>query len=213
MTAGPYPPSMIGLSDVPVSNLAPPTGALVALAVAQFAAISWLGRRCEPALATDRWRRFLDDGNAPLMTVYLWHLPAMVLLVGAGLLLPDLILPDAGLHWWLIRPLWLANCALILVVLTRLWHRFETVRLPALGTRTGPATALAGTGLAAASIWYLWQHGATLNGAGSAGRIAAVLALGCSLVLLACGQPRTRRDAPVRGPELNVHPVRSGPAA
>ncbi|WP_238009120.1 acyltransferase [Dactylosporangium sp. AC04546] len=205
VAAGPYPPSMIGLSDVPVSNLAPPTGALVALAVAQFAAITWLARRFTPALTTDRWRRFLDDANAPLMTVYLWHLPAMVLLVGAGLLLPDLILPAAGIHWWLIRPLWLANCALILVVLTRLWHRFETVRLPALGTRTGPATALAGTALAAAAIGYVWQHGATLNGTGAAGRIAAVLALGCSLVLLAYGQPRTRRDTPVRATELNLH--------
>ncbi|WP_433062702.1 acyltransferase family protein [Dactylosporangium sp. CS-033363] len=176
---GPYPPSMIGLSDVPVSNLAPPTGALVALAVAQLAAITWLGRRFGPALRTERRRRMLDEAGKPLMTVYLWHLPAMVLLVGAGLVAPAL-LPEAGPQWWLVRPLWLVGCVAILVGLVRVFHRFESVRLPALGTRARPATALAGVALAAACIAWAWQHGAALDG--------GLVGLVCSLGLLAYAQ-------------------------
>ncbi|WP_433220766.1 acyltransferase family protein [Dactylosporangium sp. CS-047395] len=181
---GPYPPSMIGLSDVPVSNLAPPTGALVALAVAQFAAITWLGRRFGGALRTERWRRTLDEANKPLMTIYLWHLPAMVLLVGAGLVAPALLLPESGPQWWLVRPLWLVGCVAILVGLVRVFHRFESVRLPALGTHARPATALAGIALAAAGIAWAWQHGAALDG--------GLVALVCSLGFLAYAQVPTK---------------------
>lgn len=192
VTVGPYPPAMIGLRDVPVSNLAPPTAALVVLAVGQFAVITLLSRRFGPALATPRWRRFLDVANAPVMTVYLWHLPAMIVLIGIALSAPDVLLPRLGAGWWLTRPLWLAGCVLILIVLVRVWHRVETITLPAVPaavpTRAKPAMVVAGAVLATIAICQVWQHGALLIGSGSAPRIAAVLGLGLSVVLLALGQ-------------------------
>jgi Acyltransferase family len=197
VTAGPYPPVTIGVSDAPLANLVPPTAAMVALAVGQCAVIVWLSRRFGRALATPGWRRFLAAANRPLMTIYLWHLPAMMVLVGLALPAADVLLPQPGAGWWLTRPIWLAGCALILLVLVRVWHRFERLDLPALPaslpTRIRPPLALFGAGLATVGVYGIWQHGMLLTGPGSAIRTASVLALALALVLLA----PTPSDRPV----------------
>jgi hypothetical protein len=189
VTAGPYPSVMIGVGDEPVSNLAPPTAALVVLAVAQCAVIVWLSRRFGRSLATPRWRHFLNAANRPLMTIYLWHLPAMIVLVGLALPVGGVMLPEPGAGWWLTRPVWLAGCVLILLVLVRVWHRLERLDLPALPatvpTRIRPPMAVVGAGLATLGVYGIWQHGMLLTGPGSAARITSMFALALALVLLA----------------------------
>jgi hypothetical protein len=146
-----YPVSMITVPGEAVSNSRPPTLALLALGMlhaglvlaAEPAARRWLER-------TGPWTATVLI-NASIMTVYLWHATALLLLIGAALLLggPGLGLePGSGL-WWATRPVWLALLALVLAPLLALFGRFEArVRPP---ERPPPAWSSVGGALAATS--------------------------------------------------------------
>lgn len=127
---GPYPVSMVGFAGETITNSNPPKVTLVALAVFQFGLAMTLEG---PA------RRWLDNlkvwtrvvwVNGSIMTIYLWHLTAMVAIVGILLLLGGVGLGfEVGtLAWWLTRPIWLAFMTLILVPFMVAFGRFERPR-------------------------------------------------------------------------------------
>ena len=124
---GPYPVAMIGVPGKELSNSMPPTTALLALGIAQAGL----------ALALEvPMRRLLDRAglwtatvlmNGMIMTIYLWHLTAFVLVVVAAWLAGG-----AGLHavpgtreWWLLRPIWFGLYIATLLPLIALFARFE----------------------------------------------------------------------------------------
>jgi fucose 4-O-acetylase-like acetyltransferase len=121
---GLYPPSMVGLpSDE--SNMSPPTVCIVALTVWQVALVmlargrasAWLARR-------GPWTAVIAVGSMA-MTLYLWHLTAMVALYGLVLAVDGpLPAPGSG-WWWATRPLWLALLAAVLVPMALALSRFE----------------------------------------------------------------------------------------
>ena len=132
---GPYPLAMVGFPGMEISNTSPPTLALLTLGIAQ----SGLVLAAEPVA-----RRVLDHArvwtatvlvNGLIMSVYLWHMTAMIAvyallyLAGTGL---DL-LPNTA-DWWTSRPVYLLAFALFLFPLTLVVQRFEK-----------PAAALAET--------------------------------------------------------------------
>jgi fucose 4-O-acetylase-like acetyltransferase len=149
-TFGPYPGSMVGLSTDEFSNMDPPTLAIVALTVWQVglamilrAPIArWLGR-------LNVWAAVIFI-NSVIMTVFLWHLTAM--LFGVGILFPlGFPQPEVGtLQWWLLRPVWVAVLTVILAALVLVFGRAEQ-RTPA-RTPHRPAArgsvAMAATGVA-----------------------------------------------------------------
>jgi hypothetical protein len=181
---GPYPPAPIGLPDAPVSNLSPPTLLMVVLGIGQVAVLAlatpWLERRLAGPV-----RRALARGNTALMTVYLWHLPAALLVAGGCLLAPDLLLPPAGVEWWASRPIWLVVCALVLVVLVGRFRQVETgLREQPRSAQVRPAFVVAGTVSAAIGLHEVWRHGLDLAGPDSAGAWLGVLALAVGAALL-----------------------------
>lgn len=123
---GPYPLAMVGFPGMEISNTSPPTLALLTLGIAQ----SGLVLAAEPLV-----RRVLDSlrawtatvlVNGLIMSVYLWHMTAMIAvyallhLAGTGLeLVPN---SDA---WWSSRPLYMLGFALFLFPLTLVVQRFE----------------------------------------------------------------------------------------
>ncbi|MBP2473925.1 hypothetical protein JOF53_002797 [Crossiella equi] len=190
---GPYPPAPIGLPDVPVSNLAPPTLLMVLLGIAQVALLALATPWLERGLAGETTRAALLRGNSTLMTVYLWHIPAALLVAGACLLVPDLLLPAPGLAWWTSRPLWLAVCGLVLLVLVRRLRHVETGEREtrrAGGVRAWPVVL--GTVCAAFGLHEVWLHGLDLAGPDAAAAAAGlgVLALGAGALLLRAGEVR-----------------------
>jgi len=206
--AGPYPPAMIGLKDMPVSNLAPPTVMLVLLACAQLAVIIWVGRWVGQRPRTMRWQRAVLLANRPIMTIYLWHIPAMITLVGIAMVAPQRLLSSRGPSWWLSRPLWLVACALLLAAIVAWFQRFESIAFPAL---PGPIPRWASTSLtvlgatmAIASTYQIWRHGVHLIGPGLPTRITALVGLALSIVLL-CPQspPETGSESPA-GPLVGL---------
>lgn len=124
---GPYPIAMIGVPGEPLSNSMPPTLALLALGITQTGlalALEPLGRAMLSRLSA--WTATVLV-NGMIMTIYLWHLTAFVVVMVAAWLMGGV-----GLHvapgsdeWWLARPVWflLYIAALIPLILT--FARFE----------------------------------------------------------------------------------------
>lgn len=95
---GPYSASMLG-------NLNPPTVPLVLLGLAQ----ACLLRLARPALARLMQVRavqgFIFVMGTRLMTVYLWHLPVILVVTGLTLLIPGAAPTPSSAAWWWSRPL------------------------------------------------------------------------------------------------------------
>ena len=137
---GPYPIAMIGVPGAEITNSMPPTIALLTLGVMQAGLVLAL----EPV-----GRKMLDNANlwtatvlmnGMIMTVYLWHLTAFVLVLvlawvmgGIGL---DLFPGTAA--WWWSRPIWFALYIAALLPMIGIFARHERVFLPIRGGRTVP---------------------------------------------------------------------------
>lgn len=127
---GPYPVSMVGFAGENITNSNPPKVTLVALAVFQFGLAMSLER---PARAwLDRikvWTRVVAV-NGSIMTIYLWHLTAMVAVIGVLLLFggPGLGVEIGTPLWWVTRPIWLAFMTLVLIPFMVAFGRFERPR-------------------------------------------------------------------------------------
>jgi len=127
VTVAGYPVSMITVPGDEFSNSRPPTLALLALGVmhaglvlaAEAPARRWL-RNSKPWAAT-----VLVNGT--IMTLYLWHVTAMVLIVGLAYLLDGfgLGLQPGSAAWWLTRPVWFLSCAALLFLFMAIFARFE----------------------------------------------------------------------------------------
>jgi len=136
--AGPYPVAMIGVPGSDLSNSMPPTLALLALGNMQIG----LALTLEPVM-----RRLLGKAafwtatvlvNGMIMTVYLWHLTAFVLVMVAAWLMGGLGLnmaPGSG-EWWLARPVWFALYIAVTLPLIALFSPFERMGSSA---KDGPA--------------------------------------------------------------------------
>jgi hypothetical protein len=127
---GPYPVSMIGTPEDPVSNTTPPKISLIALAVMQGglllalqgAARRWLARRAA-------WTATVVI-NGRIMTLFIWHLTATTLVVLATYLAGGigLRLEPGSAEWWCTRIPWVAANAIALAPLIVLFGRFERPR-------------------------------------------------------------------------------------
>jgi hypothetical protein len=123
---GPYPTSMVGMPGERVSNMAPPTVCIVALTcwlvglvvLARPFVTRWLER---PRV----WTAVVAL-NGVIMTVFLWHLTALLLAVFVLLPRGWFPTPAAGTAaWWATRPLWFAVLLVVLGGLVAVFGRLE----------------------------------------------------------------------------------------
>ncbi|MBU1228204.1 MAG: acyltransferase [Actinobacteria bacterium] len=122
---GPYPGSMVGLSTDEFSNMDPPTLAILALILWQIGLAMLLRDRVSGWLAGVRAWAGVIFVNSVIMTMFLWHLTAMLL--GIGILYP-IGFPQPGVgtaSWWLLRPVWIAVLLVLLGGFVILFGRFE----------------------------------------------------------------------------------------
>jgi acyltransferase-like protein len=128
---GPYPIAMIGVPGQPVSNSMPPTMALFMLGLAQTGLVLSLesvGRRWLAGLKV--WTGVILL-NGMIMTVYLWHLTAFILVTAAAYGIGvGLAVDPGGDTWWIWRPLWIALYLVALVPFIGVFARFEQGGLP-----------------------------------------------------------------------------------
>jgi hypothetical protein len=123
---GPYPVVMLNVPGERLDNAAPPSLALLAAATTQLGlvlllrdpATRWLRRR-------GPWQAVIAV-NAVVLTVFLWHLTAAVLLVGLLDALGVLPTPRVGsAAWWAWRVPWLAALAVVLAALVAVFGPIE----------------------------------------------------------------------------------------
>lgn len=201
--SGKYPGSMVGLPGEE-SNLNPPSAMLLFHAI-WMASLVALAR---PALARwcarERNWMLVIAANSMIMTIFLWHLPALV--AGAGVLLGigKLDVEPATLTWWLWRPAWYVLLLGFLVPLVVLLRRFEQPRWSppaALNDRFRDSSTLATAGLVLA-LWGLL--GWSLVGFGRLTEWPATHLLGVpintlsSTICVLCGSALTKLSTHVR---------------
>lgn len=205
--SGRYPVSMVGMPGQAVSNMNPPTVALLAHAV-------WLIGLA--VLVRDRLTRWLRHArvwtavvaaNGVVMTAFLWHLTALFCGYGAWLWLGR-SLPAAGSAlWWQTRPLWLVGLAVICLLLVKLFRRAErpAPRSNLAATAEPARSAVAALGATACCLGVLGLsatgfgrilagHSVTLVVVPMTAPIAALLVLAGCLTL---------------SPPLRLHPIRT----
>jgi peptidoglycan/LPS O-acetylase OafA/YrhL len=124
---GPYPVAMIGVPGAEITNSMPPTLALLALGVMQTGLVLALegpGRRMLDSIGI--WTATVLM-NGMIMTVYLWHLTAFVLVMVAAWLLGGIgldVMPGTAAWWWS-RPVWFALYIVALLPLIGAFVRYE----------------------------------------------------------------------------------------
>jgi peptidoglycan/LPS O-acetylase OafA/YrhL len=166
---GPYPVAMVGLDTSEITNSYPPRVTLATLGVFQAGLVLALEPPMRRWLARPApWRAVLAV-NAQIMTLYLWHLTAMVIVIGLSLAVGGfgLGIDPLSTTWWLTRPVWFVAVGVVTFVLVAVFGRFER---PRRDERPAPAAwrpvlavigVCAGLGLLAA-IGIADEHG--LNG-------------------------------------------------
>ncbi|MFD7547200.1 acyltransferase [Streptomyces sp. NPDC059816] len=152
---GPYPLSMVGMPGERISNMAPPTLALLCHGLWLVGAVESLRSPAARLLARPRvWRGVVVAGGFS-MTAFLWHLTAMLGVYGV-LFAWDVPLsePASGV-WWAQVPLRLGAALALTVLLVAVFSRFER---PAPGGPVGGgrgAGAVAATGVTLALFGVL----------------------------------------------------------
>ncbi|MGW7070929.1 acyltransferase family protein [Streptomyces sp. NPDC054855] len=142
---GPYPLSMVGMPGERVSNMAPPTFALLCHGVWLVGAVELLRGPATRWLARPRVWRGVVAANGVSMTAFLWHLTAMLGVYGV-LIAADVRLPEpATAQWWTQVPLRMAAAVVLTALLVAAFRRFEkpvAAREPAGTPGAGPAAAV-----------------------------------------------------------------------
>lgn len=135
---GPYPVVLLNVPGERLDNAAPPSLALLAAATAQLGLILLLREPAQRWLRRSRPWQAVIAVNAVVLTVFLWHLTAAVLLVGLLDALGVLPTPPVGTAaWYAWRVPWLLALAVVLAALVAVFGPIEarTRRPP----DTGPA--------------------------------------------------------------------------
>ncbi len=137
---GPYPVSMVGLPGDEVSNMAPPTVALLAQGLA-LAGVAALARRpMSRLLERPRVWRWVVTAGALAMTAFLWHLTALLFTMLAWRTL-GWSLPEVGsVLWWWTRPVWFLGLGIVAAALIAVFVRFDR------GPKSGSITLTGGRG-------------------------------------------------------------------
>lgn len=158
---GRWPLPAIGMGTHWVSNLQPPTTAMTSLALAQTGVLGLLARRDLAVLRRPRVLTVTGTLNSLLMTIYLWHMPCVVLSFGIGIglglvwpsLLPVTTFPPSTL---------MVALSLMALVIPRV-ARLDLRMVPPLGPRqNGPVAAIALCGLTWA-MSAVWRHGLVVH--------------------------------------------------
>ena len=166
VTQGPYPLAMVGVPGEALGNTSPPTLALLALGIAQTGLVLALEPLMQRLLAHRRVWTGTVLVNGMIMTLYLWHMTAMIAALALALALGGVGLdavPDTG-AWWALRPAWLAVYAAALVPFIVLCARFERASGPV--RRVSRLRLVAGASLTCAGLGLLSFGGITAAGGG-----------------------------------------------
>ena len=138
-TFGPYAVDML-------VNQNPPTLPLVFIGLSQAAFLRLLKRPLSAVMRTRPAKALVFIAGTRLITIYLWHVPMIVLVAGLALLIPGASPSPGSAEWWWSRPIEYVLLLALLFALSFVVGRFEQPREP------GPTPPIAVVGLATALV-------------------------------------------------------------
>jgi hypothetical protein len=142
-----YPASMVGVNGARISNLNPPTLAVVTFGIAQVGLALLLREPLARLMRRPAAWAAVALANLSAMTLFLWHQSAFLAVTAAGLLvgrLPGLHTAPTGAIWVAERVAWLPVFAAALTVLLLVFRRAERApRRPHPGERRPGAGIIA----------------------------------------------------------------------
>jgi fucose 4-O-acetylase-like acetyltransferase len=122
---GPYPGSMVGLPGERISNMSPPTICLVALTAFQVCLVMLVRPAVARWLARERVWAAVIAGNGIIMTIFLWHLTALLVAISvlhfAGFPQPA----GGSWPWWATRPVVMFLAIAFVATFVQCFARFE----------------------------------------------------------------------------------------
>ncbi|MEW2581777.1 acyltransferase family protein [Streptomyces virginiae] len=202
VACGPYPLSMVGMPGEKVSNMAPPTLALLCHGLWLVGAVQLAARPAGAWLERPRVWRTVVAANGVAMTAFLWHLTAMLAVYGAQLALGMDLPAPATAAWWAQVPVRILAAAALTGVFVALLRRFEA---PAPARPAGPAGAAAGPVAALGiTLCLLGVLGLSMTGLGglleghSATLIAFPVTAPAAIAMALGGALLVERSAPAR---------------
>ena len=136
-----YPASMVGVNGAAISNLNPPTLAVVTFGIAQTGAALLLREPLARLMRRPLAWAAVATANLSAMTLFLWHQTAFLAVTMAGLLagrLPGLHTAPASAVWVAERIAWLPVFAVALAILWLAFHRAERAPVRRGPGRMGP---------------------------------------------------------------------------
>lgn len=167
-----YPESAVGFGNMPVANQIPPTLAMALLGFVQAAILGLVERAGWFRTLPVRVERFIASLNALLMTVYLWHVPC--LLIGGGILIV-LARTLPGLSGVLLsQPMVVAVGVVLVLVLCPLIGALEYRLVPRLGERQDRDVAVLAFLLLVAGSMLVWNFGTVLHPASFSAAIGVI---------------------------------------
>jgi peptidoglycan/LPS O-acetylase OafA/YrhL len=117
-----------------IANINPPTAALLLVGVAHTMLLSLLRDRVARWSRLPLPGRFLTFVTPRAMTIYLWHMPVLLVMAGASAVFAmttDIALPEPGsVGWWMTRPLWLVTVVTLTAGIAFLLAGIEARRIP-----------------------------------------------------------------------------------
>ncbi len=141
-----FPVAMVSVPGAEMSNTRPPTTAMLAVGCVQIGVILLLTGPASKWLQNTRPWSWVILLNQMIMTIYLWHMTAMIAVVGITVLLGGIGLavePGTG-QWWVLRPLWLGLYIAVLAPLVLTFVRFEAGSRATNGNQPGSWQAFLG---------------------------------------------------------------------
>ncbi|MEU3074330.1 acyltransferase family protein [Streptomyces laurentii] len=156
---GPYPLSMVGMPGEKISNMAPPTLALLCHGLWLVGAVELLKGPGTRLAARARVWRAVVAANGIAMTAFLWHLTAMLGVYGAMLALGVRLPAPATGAWWAQVPLRIAAAVALTALLVAVFRRFEHPAPAAPSDGTGGPLAALGNTLALLGVLGLSMTG------------------------------------------------------
>jgi surface polysaccharide O-acyltransferase-like enzyme len=122
---GVYGRSMVSVEGETTSNMFPTTACIAALAVFQMGIVLLVRGVAERWLARKGPWTFTVSVNAIAMTVFTWHMTALVAAIGIYQFAGGHLYTEASAAWWAQRPLWIVLPGVLLAALIALFARFE----------------------------------------------------------------------------------------
>jgi hypothetical protein len=168
-----YPQAAVAWADIPVANLLPPTLAITLLGLCQTTVLALLERFKVADRLSSKASHVVKLANAMLLSVYLWHIPAIVACTGilAGL---AMLFPSAA--WLLLNPILVIAAVLgALVLAVPQLARIELRIIPTPGPGLpNQRASLLGFAMFASGVWAVWQLGALLHPSAPSAGLALV---------------------------------------